>query len=1631
MRVAAARAVQKVGVNVETFSRWLKAPTRMKRLAPESETPKKDRKNKDHTMLLARPVLRALLLLSLMAVSMAASSTPGVVLLEQQPYHTGKFVLRELDLWVQAKGLPVRVTRTYTSGKGWQWNRRWESLQLKKNQTFLSSAGGQSGGTVQSGTGDAPPPAHYEQWDYLKRGDIKFERVPDQPRFGFFGSHIEPTPEGFTWKDREGNWIRYDQSGLTLSYGDSEGNEYRLIRDAKARISAVKDKYERTLLTLTYAGSDATQPEAVVDYSGRSVHYHYDSDGRLSGVTDVLGNRWVYEYDDQELVRRIDPENRATTYNWEDGRVDEIVKADGSSIAYAFDYDKSGGGAGYYRFTIKGDDGTVSEQKIWNADAKRLMIRASYPAAANIESIASFTSTSADEKEVFSHTVNGEQVTKVVYNWKDKIRKTTDQLGQVTAVEEDQWGNPLKTTYPDGSVETQTYDDQYNYPTSVTNKAGTEFRYAYDAAGRLTKVSEAVNTPAARTVSFSHTEFSTIATFSGPGGNSFSQSSYFDDRGNLERWMDGEGYETTYAYDVMGNLTSLTTPRGTTYTYTYDAAGNLLTETDPLGRTISYAYDKVGNLVTETAPNLSKTKYGYDALNQWNEVTNQLGQKAKRTYDVQSRTMSAMSADTTRVTERYNAYGQPLEVSDALGNDIHYTYENFLLKEVQFPTFKKVYEYNNQQLVSSIATQFDGQSTTQQFEYDVLGQLVRTLNDDNHAAQYEYDELGRVTRVVDADMGVTRLYWDHRNNLVRVIDPEDREVRLEYDTNGYLTAEVFRSEGSDRRREYRYDGNGNLTRVISPGGETLVYTYDSADQMIRLDVYAGQSDATPAKTVDYTYNDLGLLASYNDGQTSAAYTYTELGQLDTVTTDYGPFSKSFRYQYNEDGVLSAYTTPEGDTYQYGYNEAGRPSSVVIPGIGTIGISDYQWTQPRTITLPGGSRIERTFNGVMHMTGNRLLDPAQNAVMQVLYGYDNVGNVVSQSTEHGDYQYGYDQLYRLISADYPDKREESFSYDGVGNRTQHFEVADSGTSEALSLDYNDGNQLVRRGDTYFHYDANGNLLSKGPNADGTNADRRYVYDAEQRLARVEDSNGTVIARYGYNPLGHRLWKEVNGVITYFLYTSSGLTAEYDASGNLLKEYQYLPSSPWMTNPLIMRQGGETFYYQVDHFGRPLTLIRDSGEVVWEGRYEAFGAASVVVSKVENNLRLAGQYFDAETGLHHNFMRDYDPALGRYIQADPVGFAGGVNRYAYARLSPLMAIDPYGMAWYEYIDWVFDLIAPKDEYGMPIPIPQDIVDGVTGFGDGMSGGFSRWTREQLGIGGGVNYCSSAYRFSNLTGQFATPGGGSLLALKSLKRVTALAKGRKSAAATRKSLGNPCKCFVAGTLVQTESGLVPIENIQVGDRVWAKQDVTGEVKLKPVLALYQSEAKPVVKVTLKDRDGNLEEIGATPEHPFWLSGKSWTRSEKLNPGDLVTSRGGETLAVVSVEHQETMQPTFNFEVADFHSYFVGVDEVWVHNVCKLPPNSRAKSRAKRKAAREAQRQFGTPTSRPGKNHQNWEPGSPRHQTKEGADGALDGIVDGSGDRVEGHGPHMEVGKLKSREPFTKRNQPRLRSGKSKVDF
>ncbi|MGR6987262.1 RHS repeat-associated core domain-containing protein, partial [Klebsiella aerogenes] len=104
--------------------------------------------------------------------------------------------------------------------------------------------------------------------------------------------------------------------------------------------------------------------------------------------------------------------------------------------------------------------------------------------------------------------------------------------------------------------------------------------------------------------------------------------------------------------------------------------------------------------------------------------------------------------------------------------------------------------------------------------------------------------------------------------------------------------------------------------------------------------------------------------------------------------------------------------------------------------------------------------------------------------------------------------------------------------------------------------------------------------------------------------------------------------------------------------------------------------ESWHYHCDPNGAPVRLTSLQGEIVWSEKTGVWGEkGEVYADRISNPLRFQGQYFDAETGLHYNRHRYYDPEISGFISQDPIGLAGGLNVYQYAP-NPLGWVDPWG-------------------------------------------------------------------------------------------------------------------------------------------------------------------------------------------------------------------------------------------------------------------------------------------------------------------------------------------------------------------
>ncbi len=154
---------------------------------------------------------------------------------------------------------------------------------------------------------------------------------------------------------------------------------------------------------------------------------------------------------------------------------------------------------------------------------------------------------------------------------------------------------------------------------------------------------------------------------------------------------------------------------------------------------------------------------------------------------------------------------------------------------------------------------------------------------------------------------------------------------------------------------------------------------------------------------------------------------------------------------------------------------------------------------------------------------------------------------------------------------------------------------------------------------------------------------------------------VQAEYKYNYLGQQTIRTL---------TQAGqvINSVYGPDGNRMAEFEYDPAAGTSTllreylwfegKPIAVIEGGVVYYVRSDHIGRPVFATDATGAKVWEAMYLPFGG--VHTSTGNNiNLRFPGQWFQSESGLYQNWIRDYDPTTGRYIQAGPLGLVDGAS------------------------------------------------------------------------------------------------------------------------------------------------------------------------------------------------------------------------------------------------------------------------------------------------------------------------------------------------------------------------------------
>jgi RHS repeat-associated protein len=339
-------------------------------------------------------------------------------------------------------------------------------------------------------------------------------------------------------------------------------------------------------------------------------------------------------------------------------------------------------------------------------------------------------------------------------------------------------------------------------------------------------------------------------------------------------------------------------------------------------------------------------------------------------------------------------------------------------------------------------------------------------------------------------------------------------------------------------------------------------------------------------------------------------------------------------------------------------------------------------------LPGGLSLAQRYDPLGRLIEQRLArrgaggydtsgwgQPNGNALVQRGYSRDASGLVQAiDDRNSGKTSYAYDPGERLLQVLRERGPSERFEYDATGNITRAV-TERQGEVEDAAFEYGLGNRLLRKGASRYEYDAQGRLICKIEDSD-TPAPKtwRYKWDAMDQLLSVARPDGDVW-RYGYDALGRRVRKTGPGDEVCFVWKGNVPVHELSGEGEKWTSWIFAQAS---FVPLAQVRNGDVYSVVTDHLGTPQEMVDGFGRIAWGIRSKAYGEKVLETTDgISCPFRFPGQYYDAESGLHYNRCRYYDPETARFIQSDPLRLASFANFYLYAS-NPVGWIDPWGLA-----------------------------------------------------------------------------------------------------------------------------------------------------------------------------------------------------------------------------------------------------------------------------------------------------------------------------------------------------------------
>lgn len=777
---------------------------------------------------------------------------------------------------------------------------------------------------------------------------------------------------------------------------------------------------------------------------------------------------------------------------------------------------------------------------------------------------------------------------------------------------------------------------------------------------------------------------------------------FFDyDLKHLEtRITDSLGGVTHLQADARGLPVMLTDPMGGTSSYQYDGLGRTIVAVDPARNRTTWKYDACGNVVCHELPDRSKVSTEYDATLRpvaitdpeggiWKQAWDTRGNLVAQTtpegigtafvYDRHGQLVQINDAAQQHTTLAYDPLGYLAEVTDAAGRQIRLTHDargNLLRREAPGEEVT-VYQWDAMNRLSACV--LPG-SRYVHCSYDAEGNLTRHTDEAGQITAFTYFGQGKLQTRKDPDGSVTHYHYDTEEQLVGVRNPLGQTWELRRDASGRLIEEV---DYWGQSRRYTYDAAGHLTRTLDPLGQALAIECDSLGRIIRRSSVTGEEER-------YAYNLMGQLTQAANSDGTVRRTYDADARLTREIQEQDSFSGAIDYAYDKAGRLAAQQrrmqADSGSVFEqkltYGYDVLGHVQSLQI---------DDQ--EPIRFTRDMAGRLSRVgfsaelehlheYDRAGRLARHTTVRDGQ-AADQVAFNYDAQGNlIVRDDSRLGVDQYRYDPLGRIVAHTDPARRLRYFVHDAQGDRFRTQQAGENGRQ----IDHADGARWA--------LDAAGQLIERHEPQLGV---QRFQWDAFGRLRQFESTRNERWA-YRYDAFGRRIGKQATGdgaggrvhsqqgSQTWFLWDGDAMAGDVQDAPSVRQGcfYAYHLNS---FVPLAMQAvsldaesaglRSRTFYYQNDTNGAPVRLRMGDGQIVWEAYHSVTDRVDWLETRgVDQPIRMQGQYFDEESGLHYNRYRYYDPSTGSFISQDPIGLNGGTNPYAYAP-NPLTWIDPWGL------------------------------------------------------------------------------------------------------------------------------------------------------------------------------------------------------------------------------------------------------------------------------------------------------------------------------------------------------------------